>query len=490
MKCESPTAEPLRVAFDAYMRCFVHETRVLRKSRVKRGHLAMVPDPESELRRIVDSVEEGPEFQALVESTSAALTDDYHRAKPGARWRVAVRNVLRRSGAYFSAATGSVPKNVLANFERAFKQREVKVEVLAPLEFIAFSHPENRLDCGQFELRGFSRLELDELLQTRVNNLFYRYAAVDTARLRRYWFLVSKEHRAAPAVSSRITIDLSQVGSVAPSYRSLPMSIDRAIRSLSLFDWEAAEKRVDDLSSGWVRFGIPFVIQVDDALLDSPRGAPDCSGLETETQIFGEDEFEVPAVYAELSSEATLNLTQFCREISEALKVHPENHPWHFFEIAMTYFVRAFRTEGLDQLIWHMVALEALVGGEPVRRTLRHRLSAILASNTQDRKRLKKQFDELYDLRCDLVHGNRLVRSLPGARLHELRQLARGAVLWFARWLAQVQGAQPEQHAPEAFPTRTQLLSALDLDETDRQRIGDILRSLPEGFPRVRGWIG
>jgi hypothetical protein len=126
----------------------------------------------------------------------------------------------------------------------------------------------------------------------------------------------------------------------------------------------------------------------------------------------------------------------------------------------MTYFVRAFQTEGLDQLLWHWVAIEALVGGEsdePVCSTI-HRLKKMLGSAESGQEEIKKQFEKLYRLRCDLVHGNLYFGRVPGTDLYELRELVRRAILKVASLIIPADDVSP-------LPSRAQLLSVLDSSE-------------------------
>ncbi|MGD0950649.1 MAG: hypothetical protein ABSA52_24965 [Candidatus Binatia bacterium] len=181
---------------------------------------------------------------------------------------------------------------------------------------------------------------------------------------------------------------------------------------------------------------------------------------------------------------------------------HPD---WYFLEIALTCFVCAFQTKGLDQLLWYWVAIEALVGGEsgePVCSTIRDRLKKMLGSTESDQEKIKKQVKYLYGLRCDLVHGNVLLDLLPATDLYDLRELARQAILWFAHCLDHVRRVYPSDD-PSLLP-RAQLLSALDFDEIDRygslapaaarmldfdlQEIENLLHAMPRGFPNVTEW--
>ena len=77
----------------------------------------------------------------------------------------------------------------------------------------------------------------------------------------------------------------------------------------------------------------------------------------------------------------------------------------------MGYFVKAFFTDsfekGLEQLLWNITALEALLGekNDDLTESLARRISTILGTTKKEKKKIKKQFKELYNFRCALVHG-------------------------------------------------------------------------------------
>ena len=77
---------------------------------------------------------------------------------------------------------------------------------------------------------------------------------------------------------------------------------------------------------------------------------------------------------------------------------------WPFLKVAIGNLIKAFFTEELEQLLWHITALEALLGerGRGIRKSIAKRSAAILGTTKTERKGWKKQFEDLYDLRCAL----------------------------------------------------------------------------------------
>lgn len=478
---------PLHAAFDDYLRLLSEATSRLRADIPPRGKLALIRNPERELADVVESLEDTPQFKRLAQLTRSTLQDDFHTSERDDDWQRAAQCWFRRGRAYLRyARPGALDSSALfQTYLDAFKQRELVVRYLAPIEFVGFAKEE--LDCGAFQIRRFSLSELDRILQTDVNRVFYPAATADTTRLCAYWFLVAEESTAARALTEEVFIDLTEVGRVLWSYHPPPSSIAKPLRALSLFDWQQATTRHGEVPGGWVRFGLPIVFRVDDALLAAPHRMPDCSVLKGESVY----DLEREAVYADLDDGATLHLEEFCRRIAAKLVDYREKHPWYFFEIAMMYFVRAFQTDDLEQMLWHTIALEALLGGSrggAVLEPLRRRLSLILGETRAEQEQIRKRFKKLYQLRCDLVHGNRMLKSLESTYLAELRVFARRSMLWFTHWLATLSGTIRQADDASALPTQSELLSVLDLEERARVKIGDLIRALPREFPNVPAW--
>jgi hypothetical protein len=486
--------DSLRAAFDAYLQVVASKTQALRAGPQSRGGVVAVLKPERGLHDIVKSLEKGAEFKELARRTRpafgelarrtrAAFPDDLYPVMSDNLWSESeapkvVKHFLRRRGAYsqYLGESKIDAANLFAEFEGALKQTQMVVWFLAPLQFVSFPRD---LECGSFSIKHFSREALDEILQTAVNQVFY--AGADTEKLCNYWFLVAEERQSV--LGSRTTESYASYSylvhpadwdNVFASWQAPPGPIKRALEVLSLFDWERAAKWSSlGTNEGWGRFHLPFVILTDNALLRAPPGVPDCSRLPKK-----------PVIRARLKEDASSQVESFSRDLSSLLMRyrgrlsltprqkrrhhrkgrHPE---WYFLEIAITYFVRAFQTEGLDQLLWHWVAIEALVGGgpdEPVSRTIRDRLKRMLGSTESDQEEIKEQFEQLYRLRNDLVHGNVFLGSVPGTDLYNLRELARQSILWVARRTC------PTTDDACPLPSRAQLLSVLDSSEVGHDK--------------------
>jgi hypothetical protein len=335
-----------------------------------------------------------PDVQALSPAriTRSAFPDGPDSAMEDHVGRV--RQFFRRSGAYcqYLRQAEVDAASLFATFEGAFKQREMLVRYLAPLEFVDFLR-KDQLDCGSFSIKRFSRADLNTILGTAVNRIFY--AAADTEELWRYWFMVAEERQPARGPSYVFYVDLDDTNEdpdhrrmddfgpvVSAPYNPPPAPIETVLRVLSLFDWDGAAK-------------------------------------------------------------------------------------WSLKE--------------------------------------------------SDQKAIKNQFEELWERRCDMVHGrspgepssravDTEIRSLPGrsriglgslrgehvARVAEIRQRARQATLWFARWLEDLRRTYSRDAS--ALPTREQLLSVLyprkrrGPQREDLQQIKRLRNALPKQFPNVSEW--
>jgi hypothetical protein len=105
---------------------------------------------------------------------------------------------------------------------------------------------------------------------------------------------------------------------------------------------------------------------------------------------------------------------------------------WRFLDIGIGYLTKAFFADGLEQLLWHITAFEALFGesNRGVTERLARRLAAILGGSEEQRKDVKKRFEQLYRIRSKLVHGAPLEDAYVG-HLREARSFARQACFGF-----------------------------------------------------------
>lgn len=144
----------------------------------------------------------------------------------------------------------------------------------------------------------------------------------------------------------------------------------------------------------------------------------------------------------------------------------------------------------IQQNQWHIPVIEALVGdGQPsLSKRLAIRLSRILAKTDREKKALKQLFVQLYQFGCDLVHGNIPKNETWLGHLREARTLARRTLLWFLRFLAEVQQDLALDAPTDRIPTRKDILTLIDLNRIDRNRLRGLISKLTDEFPLVAEW--
>jgi hypothetical protein len=64
-------------------------------------------------------------------------------------------------------------------------------------------------------------------------------------------------------------------------------------------------------------------------------------------------------------------------------------HGWEFFERAIAYFMKASRSTGLEQLLWNIITMEALLGENKKggNKIFKGRINRILRNNNIKKKR-------------------------------------------------------------------------------------------------------
>ncbi len=236
---------------------------------------------------------------------------------------------------------------------------------------------------------------------------------------------------------------------------------------------------------------------MDDNLLTHPTFIPELPrrlGTDPILDGTGEEIGEMPAVYIPLDENETDSFKAFIQHIGSLFdSLETKDDEWKFLDTALAYFIKAFSTEygDLEELLWHITVLEALLGeeGEGITERLAGRIASILGKTKKERKDLRKEFKRLYEIRSDLVHGNLPENQTYLGYLREARSLARRTLLWFLHYLAHIQVEIVQGQATESVPTRKDILKLLDLDKNSRLHISRIIDSIPQDFPCVSKWV-
>ncbi len=163
---------------------------------------------------------------------------------------------------------------------------------------------------------------------------------------------------------------------------------------------------------------------------------------------------------------------------------------WDFVEIAMGYIGKAFLAKpDLEQLLWNVTVLDCLLSDkEAVTQGMRRRIGNILGSTDQERKQVRRHFDEIYDFRSDLVHGNKFRKKAQFDHLANARYLARHVMSWFVDYVLWVDNDLRQREIDyEHYPRRDELLYVLDFDKPALNRLTRFMGRLPANFPK---WAG
>lgn len=479
----------LEAAFGTYARLVEGRLRPPRKR--PQGKVSVIANPVPSLREVVEQLEAETAFDDLAAVTREVFSDRDSKHIGHSIWQHAIRNFFRRSGLYL-AASRSHPNltKYASQYEAAFSKSEYEITYLAPLELVRFARP--RLQFEGFTIRQFSRAELARILEAETNRAFYPWAEIDAGQLAPYWFLCRTIRRPRPKLLAFWNVNVANLDKVEPYSTPFP-SLETALRPLVLYRWQWDLWRDDPIEAqeAWMGFVLPFVLFRTDDLLAAPRRAPDLRDLRTTPVIdsgTGEELGDEPDVAIDLDERETTDFQEIVGRFAKILsRLDLDEHGWQFVSVAGGYLTKAFFAEGMEQLLWHITALEALLGekGDGMVQRVANRVAVVLGETENERKTLKKQYKDLYEFRSVLVHGGRFKEKVLTKHLREARDLARAVLAWVLTCLAHFQRtAGSGRH----LPTRKDLLRLLDMDEATRVRMSKALVKLPADFPRAKAW--
>jgi hypothetical protein len=447
-----------------------------------------------------DALELTTEFKEVVQTTAALERTEALRHWITGEGRHAVGTFLRRSGVYLSLYAGERPSvtDVAGRLRELLLQSHVNVTYLAPIELIQLSR--DQLTLEQFSIRRFNRSELAAMTENHIREAFYPWATLDLEFIEDYWFLVASD-----TIPVRSSFDLTDIfdSRVSPFYTGYPKAIEKSLYPLALYDWVDVfhpsnsgirpVKRAADDGPLYPRF--PFVVTLSEYWLKAPEPAPETKEMVRDPHFnnAGEEAGDSPYIAFDFDEMKTKKLEEDLGEFVARLHLIEQHQPeWRFVYTALGFLTKALQAEGLEQLLWHVTAIEAVLGQNldtGLTKTLKRRIAEVFGRSVDEKKRFKKQFDDLYGFRSDLVHGNAELsdRKIMKGHLAESRDFARGVIAWATGFLAHVARNYPFETQP--IPTREYLLLILDMETSSRSAVSTLLQSLPTGFPPIENWL-
>ncbi len=455
------------------------------KSEKKGECLKLTVSEQKQLLFIVNEAEGKRKFEEIVKATESEFPN-YNVWGVGKHH---IHNFFCNSGFYVNLFKGEKLniKKVYNSYCKEFEKKDYNIKLFVMMEFVDFA--EESMDFNSFQIRKISTKELNTILRNEINEIFFPRAYIDVNeldKLEKYYFI----YLSAPYNTVRTSRKIYPSGALKPvprNYSEYPKALETILKYLTLFEW----KHTPDgwmLSSHGFNFNIPVILQISETLLESPTNIPDFPSLET-TPVSSINDvnkpIELPAIRFEFNTTETIQFRKFINNVKNILdNLNIRRNSWEFLDIAQKYLIKAFFTEGLEQLLWHIVVIYALFGesGGGNTKRMKNRISAILGSSKSE------EFKELYKFRCSLVHGDKFDKDRPvyTDHLYYARQLSRKLLLWFLNYLNTIQHNNIDQPNCENY-TRMNLLKSIDHAEGVKS-LKNILDIMPKGFPNIPEW--
>ena len=446
------------------------ETKVRNNENRTKGHLTLY---RSNIDSEVIQLERSNEFKKLIFETqkleSPFIQSSWY--KHISLWRNAIKTFFRRSGIYLNLFDGECVNfdDIIRNYKSAFDKKETNVSYLAPIEYVYFS--KEVLNFKTFIIKRFTEEELNEIINQKINEKFYPFATIDTKLMTNYWFIQYDDIKSFSKDNNML--DFNEIDIVKFEHTDFPNKLESILKKLSLFNWtpdfyaNSIEKQ-----KFWFGFNIPFFIKIDDNFLNTPpRINYDFQKLATEPFFHPETNEEIgdnPSIYFHFDEIQTNNFEKFINEIENVFLNLNQNHTAiNFFDIALGYFIKAFFSDGLEQLLWHISTVEALLGekADGLTQRLARRTALILSKTREEREKIRKQFKEVYNFRSNLVHGNpfstKKNKSIYVGYLNNARNIARKSILWFISFIDE---HSPKNHKSKNSIIQKEILTTIDLE--------------------------
>jgi hypothetical protein len=452
--------DKLKIAFSTY----INKTIAViggKKALIKKGKTEDNFNPNHWLIDKIEELEKSTEFKEFVSRINQILGS---RISDFAISQVTsmLINFLRRSECYLKIWEGT-SLDIDDYLEKLWDAYNEKVVTTTIISFIDIRFPENFIDFGSFKIQRLTKEKLDSLCQNQINHLFYPWAEWDTENLSHYWFIIqTKEPKKTDKIKPNV-IKISEeiINEIKNMYHVKNDFPDEIIRQLVLFDCNASENIGNKDNRMWMGFSILRTIAINDDLLESPSLAPKRIPFMPDFYVNSYIETEKP-FYAIDLKEIDLKKLKKLVKITQDFNKIAKNCNWEFLNNAMKYLAKAFFSNGLEQLLWHMTTLEALFCLKDegyIQEKVARRLSSALE---EDETKIQEQIKNLYTKRSEMVHGEPKPKQVYYEDLYQARDLARRSVVWFLEYLLEVHEELASRCVKaKRYPQRKAILNSL-----------------------------
>lgn len=390
----------------------------------------------------VNHLQNAPAFLRL----AALCQTRYPQIRSGSMLRFSLASALRQLGLAClvggqSTGLSASAAEIFDGLDKAIQSTGSRRLHICPLDLAS---PLPAISFGPNQVRCFSATELEQLFDVVRLHRANENWSFDSQRFSQFnWLVVSEQvpHDDIGPEGRRLPglfMDLGQdFGRIEPYGTGLPPSVEAALFGLLTIPWE----RIGGLREvEWRGFGVPWVYTLDSDVFArrAPPPSPDSLSWEPAGYIDNdgiEHEYERPITYPlDDGSEddiVWLNDTAWS-DIMEARETALFDRPVAHF------FVRGFRSDGIDEFLAHISTIEAALGlpldHDPrARRKINgknpgatHRVSLRIAGLLGDRG-CGEVYSRLFGLRSDFLHGKSMA-DISGNDRRNARELARKVV--------------------------------------------------------------
>ncbi|MFJ2995687.1 hypothetical protein [Pandoraea sp. NPDC087047] len=377
------------------------------------------------------------------------LEKNYRNGKSTLGLEVSIGNALRSLG--LPCSTPHLPnqprpdlRQVAAALTHEFQRTTTRRRYLCPLD-MAGDLPTFRF--GNATMGKFTAAELEVFFNVSRLERCHPGIRLDSSRLSQFHWLVVEEDisvrsesglRRFPWLDFPIGKDM---GEIVPHSGRFPQAVERALFILLLAPWEdwAEMAEVD-----WRGFRVPWIYTLDDDLCTFPPAPPAPEQLSWEPHFYqiDHDEWEECERPLELRASASAEDVSQALDSVWALLQAPSTLQSELFCTPVEHFlVRAFLSDGVDEVMAHLIVIEAAFGTEVDQQSKRkmrlpadhhkdggtRRVAARLSAAIMNPE-AAKQYLDLYDMRCTYVHGRPESRIISTQQRVLARRLARQAI--------------------------------------------------------------
>jgi hypothetical protein len=340
-----------------------------------------------------------------------------------------MERLFRFVGAPWYEGAHPDPEAVAESIHRGYTAESTEMFTMLPLDLVDDIAP---ISFGSWQICEFTRRDFEEFIGFERLKRVGPGFVPDVERLHQLsWLVLRRAIKPWFQRSATIfNIDWSKFGIVDPFPREFDAEVERGLFVLALYPWEA---QLSDKAEPWQPFKVPWAYTTSRHVFGFPPQAPDPDALSwTLAQPDpDEDPFEVPAVLRYIEENEHPILQDFASRWWDLVsRVAPlGGKPLPGFNPRVEHFLlRGFLESKIDQLLWHVTAIDAAVGkgATSVATTLARRIYALTKN-----KELADGFKNVhYRRRSELIHGKDLSGvPLREADLAEVRRVGRAVTV-------------------------------------------------------------